>query len=77
MSQIDTDSCRRRLHEQAQRHPGLSRTGKASKPAEEPDHDESYEVDCPWFDPTWLLDHPEFPLARGAGGSSPVDGEES
>jgi hypothetical protein len=21
------------------------------------------EVDCPWFDPTWLLDHPDFPLA--------------
>jgi hypothetical protein len=20
------------------------------------------EVDCPWFDPTWLMDHPEFPL---------------
>ena len=21
------------------------------------------EIDTPWFDPTWLLDHPEFPLA--------------
>jgi hypothetical protein len=21
------------------------------------------EADCPWFDPAWLLDHPDFPLA--------------
>jgi hypothetical protein len=21
------------------------------------------EVDCPWFEPEWLRDHPEFPLA--------------
>jgi hypothetical protein len=21
------------------------------------------ERDCPWFDPDWLADHPEFPLA--------------
>jgi hypothetical protein len=28
------------------------------------DSDESpVEIDTPWFDPTWLLDHPEFPLA--------------
>jgi hypothetical protein len=20
------------------------------------------EVDCPWFDPEWLLDNPDFPL---------------
>lgn len=25
-----------------------------------------YEVDCPWFDPTWLPHHPEFPLAASA-----------
>jgi len=21
------------------------------------------ELDCPWFDATWLQDHPEYPLA--------------
>ncbi|MBV9487416.1 MAG: hypothetical protein JO246_15320 [Frankiaceae bacterium] len=26
-------------------------------------HTDAVEVDCPWFDPTWVLDHPEFPLA--------------
>lgn len=24
------------------------------------------EVDCPWFDPEWLIDHPDFPLAATA-----------
>jgi hypothetical protein len=28
--------------------------------------DESCEVDCPWFDPLWLIDHPDFPLATTA-----------
>lgn len=22
-----------------------------------------FEVDCPWFDQAWLVDHPDFPLA--------------
>jgi hypothetical protein len=22
------------------------------------------EVDCPWFEPTWLLDNPDFPAAQ-------------
>jgi hypothetical protein len=27
------------------------------------DQTDLHEVDCPWFDPMWLLDHPDFPLA--------------
>lgn len=22
------------------------------------------EIDTPWFDPEWLLDHPDFPLSH-------------
>lgn len=28
------------------------------------DQPEPYEVDCPWFDPVWVLDHPNFPSRR-------------
>lgn len=27
------------------------------------------EVDTPWFDPEWLLDHPDFPLPQPAAGA--------
>jgi hypothetical protein len=32
----------------------LARLGSAS--------DVDVDVDCPWFDTSWLLDHPDFPL---------------
>jgi hypothetical protein len=34
-----------------------------------------YEADCPWFDPTWLLDHPEFPLATTVDEIEPIKEE--
>lgn len=34
------------------------------------DQDEHCEVDCPWFDPKWLLDHPYFPLATTVVGEN-------
>ncbi len=37
-----------------------------SKPEEQDARDCVVEVDCPWFDSVWLLDHPDFPLAASA-----------
>jgi hypothetical protein len=34
--------------------PGAMRREQIQNPVQE--------VDCPWFDPEWLLDHPDFPL---------------
>ena len=35
------------------------------------------EIDCPWFDPEWLADHPDFPLAATVAVSDEETKEEA
>jgi hypothetical protein len=33
------------------------------------------EIDAPWFDPMWLLDHPDFPLSASVEEHNPDEEE--